>query len=146
MSNTTKFWVVTASADHAARGQAEAIVQANHGKSDPLRRMAPGDGVVIYSPRTTWPNGLALQAFTLIGQVAEAAPYPHKMGQLTMWRRPVLWVQATWAPIRPLLDRLDITRGQKSWGMAFRYGLAPLTQADFTLIAQAMQARLPTPA
>ena len=31
-------WVVTASADHAARGWAEGIVQANHGKNNPLRR------------------------------------------------------------------------------------------------------------
>ena len=51
------YWVVTASADHAARGRAEGIVQAGHGKDAPLRRMHPGDGVVVYSPRATYPDG-----------------------------------------------------------------------------------------
>lgn len=50
MQDKQRFWVVTASADHAARGRAEGIVQACHGKVAPLRRMRPGDGVVIYSP------------------------------------------------------------------------------------------------
>ena len=52
-------WVVTASADHASRGMREGIVQAGHGKAAPLRRMQGGDGVVNYSPRTTWPDGPA---------------------------------------------------------------------------------------
>ncbi|OZA09176.1 MAG: hypothetical protein B7Y02_12010, partial [Rhodobacterales bacterium 17-64-5] len=45
-------WVVTASADHSARGRTKAIVQANHGWKAPLRRIGQGDGVVICSPRT----------------------------------------------------------------------------------------------
>ena len=141
MSYTAHHWVVTASADHAARGRAEAIVQANHGKSAPLRRMRPGDGVVIYSPRSTYPDGPALQAFTLIGRVADAAPYAHELGHHVMWRRPVLWAEATSAPIRPLLPQLHLTMHLPAWGMAFRYGLSPLSQQDFDLIAQAMQAR-----
>ncbi len=48
------------------------------------------------------------------------------------------WLATGKAAIRPLLDRLDLTRGQKSWGMAFRYGLRPLTAADFALIATAL--------
>ena len=142
MSDTETHWVVTASADHAARGKAAAIVQANHGKDAPLRRMTPGDGVVIYSPRNTFRDGPPLQAFTLIGRIADAEPYQHGFAGHLMWRRPVLWQETHWAPIRPLLDQLDITRGLKSWGMAFRYGLSKLTRADFALIAHALLAPL----
>ena len=136
MTDTATYWVITASADHAARGKAESIVQANHGKDAPLRRMKPGDGVVIYSPRSTWPDGPPLQAFTLIGRVAGAAPY---QGPQMMWRRAVLWQEAHWAPIQPLLATLDLTRDLKSWGMAFRYGLTRFSRADFALIARAMR-------
>lgn len=138
MSET--YWAVTASADHAARGKAEQIVQANHGKEAPLRRMQPGDGVVIYSPRATFPDGPPLQAFTLIGRVASDQTFQHSVGGNLMWRRSVLWRDANWAPIQPLLAQLDLTRDLKSWGMAFRYGLTKLTRADFALIARAMQA------
>ncbi len=138
MPDTATYWVVTASADHAARGKAESIVQANHGKDSPLRRMKPGDGVVIYSPRMTYPDGPPCQAFTLIGRVAVAEPYLHDMAGTQMWRRPVLWQEAQWAPIRPLLDVLDITRGLTSWGMTFRYGLTRISRADFALIARMM--------
>ena len=135
MSDIANYWAVTASADHAARGKAERIVQANHGKDGPLRRMTPGDGVVIYSPRSTCPDGPPLQAFTLIGRVSEAEPY---QGPQLMWRRAVIWQEARWAPIQPLLADLDLTRDLKSWGMAFRYGLTKLTRADFARIARAM--------
>ena len=85
------YWVVTASADHAARGRAEGIVQANHGKDGPVRRMKPGDGVVIYSPRTTFPDGPPLQAFTLIGRIAGDEPWQHAVAGNLMWRRRVQW-------------------------------------------------------
>ena len=138
MSDET-YWVVTASADHAARGRAEGIVQAGHGKDAPLRRMKPGDGVVIYSPRTTYPDGPALQAFTLIGRVAGGEPYQHDMGEgHLMWRRRVVWQEGRIALIRPLLAELEVTRGLKSWGMAFRYGLTKITKPDFARIARAM--------
>lgn len=52
-----KFWVITASADHAENGKAWGIVQACHGKAAPLRRMKTGDGVVIYSPKDRFKGG-----------------------------------------------------------------------------------------
>lgn len=132
------YWVVTASADHAARGKVEGIVQANHGKSSPLRRMKPGDGITVYSPRITYPDGPPLQAFTLIGRIADAEPFEHEVAGNLMWRRPVIWQDAKIALIRPLLDELEITRGLTSWGMAFRYGLTKLSRSDFARIARAM--------
>lgn len=135
------FWVATASADHAARGQREGIVQAGHGKAAPLRRMKPGDGVVIYSPRSIYPDGPPLQAFTAIGRITAAEPWVGDMGGgFRPWRRGVDWVGGTgMALIRPLLADLDLTRGQVSWGMAFRYGLRALSAADFALIEGAMR-------
>jgi hypothetical protein len=132
------YWAVTASADHALRGKAEGIVQANHGKDAPLRRMRPGDGVVIYSPRATFPDGPTLQAFTLIGRIAEGEPWQHDAGGSLMWRRRVHWQESRIALIRPLLEDLQITRGLTSWGMAFRYGLTKLARSDFARIARAM--------
>lgn len=132
------YWVVTASADHALRGKAEGIVQANHGKDAPLRRMKAGDGVVIYSPRTIYPDGPPLQAFTLIGRVAEGEPWQHDIGGPVMWRRRVIWQEGRVALIRPLLDDLQLTRGLTSWGIAFRYGLTKLARSDFARIAREM--------
>jgi EVE domain len=38
-----------------------------------LRTMARGDWIVFYSPKTAYPDGAPLQAFTAIGQVADGA-------------------------------------------------------------------------
>ena len=73
--------------------------------------------------------------------MAEAEPY---QGPHLMWRRAVIWQEANWTPIQPLLAQLDLTRDLKSWGMAFRYGLSKLSRADFALIARAMLADQPT--
>lgn len=140
MINEQKFWIVTASADHAANGQSWGIVQACHGKSAPLRRMAAGDGVVIYSSKTTYRDGAPLMAFTAIGRIDASAPYQAEMeGGFVAWRRGVQWQTAAQPlPIRPLLQQLDLTRDQRSWGMVFRYGLVACSRADFALIARAM--------
>lgn len=134
-----RYWIVTASADHAARGRSEGIMQACHGKVAPLRRMAAGDGVVIYSPREGRQGGTPVMAFTAIGRVAEGAAWQHDMGGgFVPWRRRVIWQEAQPAPIRPLLDALDLTRGQAGWGMVFRYGHRDISRRDFAAIARAM--------
>lgn len=136
-----RYWCVTASADHAVRGMVEGIVQTCHGKVAPLRRMQAGDGVVVYAPRDRNPDGAPFQAFAAIGRVAEGEAWQQDMGGgFVPWRRRMGWIAARPAPIRPLLDQLALTRGQRNWGMAFRSGLCPLTAADFRLIARAMGA------
>ena len=84
---------------------------------------------------------MARQAFTAIGRITGAEPMVVDMGGgFNPWRRGVDWQrEVQHAPIRPLLDHLDLTRGHTNWGMAFRYGLRALTPADFALIARAMQ-------
>lgn len=141
LENDQKYWVVTASADHAARGQSLGIVQACHGKVGPLRRMRPGDGVVIYSPRQAMTGGAAVQAFTALGHVAGPEVWQVEMAPgFCPWRRSVDWGPARPAPIRPLLPELDLTRGEAAWGMVFRFGLRALTAGDFARIAAAMGA------
>ncbi len=137
-----RYWVVTASADHAARGRQWGIVQAGHGKAAPLKRMQAGDGVVIYSPRETMAAGAPLQAFTAIGRIAAGEPYIFDMGGgFVPWRRAVVWQPGTGhLPIRLVLDQLDLTRGKKAWGMVFRYGLMEMTRHDFAVLARGMLA------
>ena len=137
-----KYWIVTASADHAAHGLNLGIVQACHGKAAPLRRMMAGDGVVIYSPKAQRNGGERLMAFTAIGRVTGEEPYVFDMGGgFLPWRRGVQWQPHAQAQsIRPLLDQLDLTRGQASWGMIFRFGLTRISRADFSLLARAMVA------
>lgn len=69
-------WVVVASQDHARRGVEAGFVMANHGKRPPLARMRPGDGILVYSPRTAHPHGSELRAITVVGTVTGEAPEP----------------------------------------------------------------------
>lgn len=137
-------WLAVASAEHVRRGRAEGFMQVCHGKAAPLRRLAPGDRVVYYSPTETFGGHDRLQAFTAIGTLRIGSPYQVDMGGgFCPFRRDVDWLAARSTPISPLLQSLDLTRGQRNWGYQFRFGLLELGAADMALIAQAMQAALP---
>lgn len=69
-------WVLVASRDHARRGLAEGFVMANHGKRAPLARMKVGDGILIYSPTTTYPAGERFRAIAIVGEVTGESPEP----------------------------------------------------------------------
>ncbi|MEO3472030.1 EVE domain-containing protein [Roseomonas sp. CAU 1739] len=135
-------WIVVAAADHAARGQAGGFVQACHGKAAPLRRMRPGDGVVIYSPAAVRGVPVPLRAFTAIGTVTDGDPYRFDMGDgFVPWRRDVAWRSGTMhAPIAPLLGDLRFTAGRVHWGAPLRFGLLAIEPEDVRLIAEAMRA------
>jgi len=137
----TKQWIAVASAEHARRGKA-GFMQVNHGKAAPLRRIHPGDGVAYYSPTVTFGGKDKLQAFTLIGRVKLGDIYQGEMGDWIAHRRDVDWADADDAPIAPLLDQLDFTAGKTNWGYQLRFGLFEISEHDFTLIADAMHARL----
>ena len=104
----TKHWIAVASAEHARRGKA-GFMQVNHGKEAPLKRISPGDGVVYYSPTTTFGGKDKLQAFTLIGRVKEGEIYPGEMGGWTAYRRDVEWQDADDAPIAPPVSYTHLT-------------------------------------
>lgn len=133
------YWINTVSLDHVARGVAGGFTQANHGKPHMLRKMARGDWIVFYSPRTTYPDGPPLRAFTAIGQVSDDAPYQAEMTpDFHPWRRAVDFQACEETPIRPLLDDLDFVEDKKRWGYRFRFGVFQIDQHDFEVIRSAM--------
>jgi hypothetical protein len=139
-------WIATASADHVRRGRIEGIMQVCHGKGSPLARTKPGDGIAYYSPTVSYRGKDRLQAFTAIGRVTERAPYrPEMTAGFTPMRRDVEWLDAREAPIHPMLEKLDLTRGRRNWGGAFRFGLIRISEADFETISQAMAVPAATP-
>ena len=69
-------WVLVVSLEHARRGVEGGFVMANHGKRAPLARMRAGDGLLIYSPTTTYPGGAPLRAVTIAGRVTGEEPEP----------------------------------------------------------------------
>ncbi|ORA36296.1 EVE domain-containing protein [Mycobacterium aquaticum] len=133
------YWINTVSRDHVARGVAGGFTQANHGKPHMLRKMARGDWIIFYSPRTTFPDGPPLQAFTAIGQVSDDEPYQAEVApDFRPWRRAMDFQACEEAPIRPLIDDLDFVDDKKRWGYRFRFGVFEIDQHDFDVIRSAM--------
>lgn len=138
---STKCWLAVASAEHVRAGLKAGIMQVCHGKAAPLRRIRPGDDVVYYSPTVSFRGSDKLQAFTAIGRVVSGTPYAFDMGGgFVPYRHDVSWRKAGEAPIRPLLDTLTFTSGQRNWGYPFRFGLLEIPRSDLDVIAEAMAA------
>lgn len=136
-------WIIVASADHVARGVEGGFVQACHGKDAPLRRIRTGETVIAYSPATVFGGKERLQAFTAIGTMRERVPYRVEMSAtFHAFRSDVEWRPSRPASIHPLLNRLDLTRGKRHWGQAFRFGIVRISEADAGIIASAMMAPL----
>lgn len=139
------YWINTVSRDHVQRGVAGGFTQANHGKPHVLRRMAKGDWIAFYSPKTDYPEGEALQAFTAIGQVTDDEAYQVDMAPgFQPWRRRVDFLPCAETPIRPLLDDLDFVEDKARWGYRFRFGVFAIDEHDFEVIRSAMTGCLPT--
>jgi hypothetical protein len=137
-------WIAVASAEHVLRGRAGGFIQVCHGKATPLRRIAPDDCVVCYSPPITFGGKDRLQAFTAIGVVRHGDPYAADLGDgFRPFRRDVTWAEAKEAQIKPLLDALQFSAGNANWGYQLRRGLIAISEHDCQLIADAMQARIP---
>lgn len=135
----SKNWIAVASAEHVRRGRAEGFMQVCHGKAAPLRRIRPGDKVVYYSPTEQFGGKGALQAFTAIGEVKAGEPYSFDMGGgFCPFRRDVTWANAQETAIRPLLDQLEFSAGQRNWGYQLRFGLFEISDHDWQIIAAAM--------
>ena len=132
-----EYWVGVVSRDHVLRGVAGGFAMLNHGKLAPLKRMSPGDGLVYYSPKVSYPEGAPLKAFTAIGIVTEDPPYQAEMAPgCTGYRRNVDWLDATEVPIVSLNQGLEFTRG--NWGILARRGMFKISAADYQTIRSAM--------
>jgi hypothetical protein len=133
------YWIGVVSKNHVSIGVAGGFTQLNHGKAGPLERMHPGDGFVFYSPRTAYPDGPPLQAFTAIGRVARGEIFQAEPGDgFRPFRRAVDYLPASDAPIKPLIDELTFIRSKQHWGAAFRFGFLRVPEQDFARIAAAM--------
>jgi hypothetical protein len=136
-----RFWIGVASREHVMIGVEGGFCQLGHGRAMPIRRVAPGDWIVYYSPRTSYPAGEPLRAFTAIGRVMPGEPYAADAGgNFVATRRDVLFISSCEAPIKPLLGSLSFTAGKRNWGQLLRRGLFQINERDFTIIAQAMGA------
>jgi hypothetical protein len=136
-----RFWINTVSRDHVLIGVRGGFTQAGHGKAGGLKRLARGDLIAFYSPRTTYPDGEPLQAFTAIGRVVDDAPYQAEMSpSFHPWRRRVRFSKCREAPIRGLIPHLRFIEDPKRWGFPFRRGLFEVDEEDLVLIARAMKA------
>jgi EVE domain len=141
--NGRNFWIGVVSKEHVAIGVSGGFTQLNHGKAAPLERMRAGDGFAFYSPRTAYPDGPPLQAFTAIGRIHNGEVY--QVGQsaglaegFAPFRLGVDYLPAQDAPIKPLIDELSFIRSKTHWGAAFRFGFLRVPEADFARIATAM--------
>jgi len=135
----TRYWINTVSRDHLLNGVEGGFTQVQHGSRSGLRRLAKGDLIVFYSPRTAFEGGDPLQAFTALAEVSDEAPYQMVMTRdFRPWRRNVRFLPAGEAPIAPLIEPLEFIRDKRRWGFPFRRGLFEIGEADFGRIADAM--------
>ncbi len=138
-----KNWIAVASANHVGRGLSGGFMQVNHGKAAPLKRMRPGDLVCYYSPLKEYGGVEKLRAFTSIGTIKDGEVYQGEMGGGFMpFRRDVIWAISNDAPINPMLNLLEFTKGKTNWGYQMRFGLFEISEHDMKLIAKEMKTEL----
>lgn len=135
-------WVGVVSRSHVLRGVAGGFAQLCHGRCGPLMRMAVGDWLVYYSPRTDFPRGAPLRAFTALGRVVGERAYEVEMGRgFVPYRRDIAYVKgAREVPLRELASTLEFVTHRPGWGMLARRGHFEIGVRDLRRIAVAMGA------
>ncbi|WP_374349020.1 EVE domain-containing protein [Chitinimonas sp.] len=140
-----RYWIGVVSREHVMRGVDGGFCQVCHGKQAPLKRMAPGDWMIYYSPNEKMGESGGCQRFTAIGMVEEGNAYPFQMSpEFVPYRRDIAWRPCREVAIRPLIERLGFIRDKQRWGYAFRFGHLEISREDFELIASAMLDDVPT--
>ena len=115
----------------------------NHGKKAPLQRLHAGDYIAVYSPKTAYPDGEPLQAFTAIGRVVTGEVYQVEMSpDFKPYRVDVQFMSCAETPIRPLIPTLSFIKNKQSWGAAFKFGHLKVPREDFVQVSQAMGVQL----
>ena len=135
----TRYWIGVASRDHVLAAVQGGFCQLNHGNEGPMKRLAPGDRIIYYSPKTERAAGQPLQAFTALGEVLAGEPYQVRQSErFQPFRRDVRYFDVREAPIRPLLPNLSFAKGGAGWGQVMRRGAFRIEQADYRIIATAL--------
>jgi len=130
-------WLGVVSRAHVKRAVSLGIAQLNHGKRPPIARPDPGDTLICYSPRASYPDGEPLKAFTAFGTVVDDEVWQADDGDFHPWRRRVAYADAHETAIAPLASVLDLTSAP-NWGYELRRGTLPLTEHDLAAIRAAM--------
>jgi hypothetical protein len=71
-------WIGVVSRAQVQIGVKGGSIQLNHGKKAPLEKLRAGDALVMYSPRTEYPDGELLQAFTASNGAAHRQAFVHQ--------------------------------------------------------------------
>ena len=119
--SSQRHWVIVVSRDHARRGLEGGFIMANHGKRAPLARMSPGDGILVYSPTTSYPHGEPLRAVTMLGEVTGDAPVPSEVIP-GGFRRAATLHEVEPVPLSEIRDHLPASR--------IRFGCFEIDAAD----------------
>jgi predicted RNA-binding protein len=136
---TINYWIGVVSRSHAQVGAKGGFIQLNHGKKAPLQRFHAGDYLVIYSPRTSYPDGDVLQSFTAIGTVISGEIYQYEMSSdFKPYRVDIRFFECMETNIKPLISQLTFIKNKEHWGAAFRFGQLKISETDFALISRAM--------
>jgi len=132
-----RFWILVASQEHVKLGVAGGFAQAGHGKRSGLARMHPGDWILYYSPKVEFGGNEPLHAFTALGEVADDDIVQVEISSdFRPFRRKVNYRKRGVVKIGPLIHNLEFIRNKKSWGGAFRFGIAEIDRQDFERIAK----------
>ena len=116
-----RHWVVVVSRDHARRGVTGGFIMANHGKRGPLARMARGDGIIVYSPTTSYPDGEPLRAVSFVGEVTGDDPSRARSSRAGSGARQTCARSSRW-PWQDIHDHLPTSR--------IRFGFFEIDAAD----------------
>lgn len=147
MANSPKpsnYWIGVVSRSHIEIGVRGGFMQLNHGKKAPVQKLKAGDYIAVYSPKTAYPEGEPLQAFTALGRVKTGEVYQVTVTEdFKPYRVDVAFLPCQEAPIRPLIEGLSFIKNKQGWGRAFMFGLLKAPREDFLLISRAMGIDLP---
>lgn len=136
-TSNKRYWIGVASKEHVKIGVAGGFSQLCHGKAQPLKRMAVGDGLIYYSSK--FGANRLCQQFTAIGTVIGSDVYSYEMFPgFVHYRRDIQFIDAQDVAIRPLIETLSFIKDKTRWGYELRYGHLQIPQEDFELVAAAM--------
>lgn len=131
----TKFWVVVTSRDHALDGATAGVVQVNHGKNGPLKRMSAGDKILFYAGKEVYGQKEVCQRFVALAVLSDDNIFQYEVSaNFKPHRRKAEYRKIKEAEIRPLIDSLEFIKNKEKWGYIFRTGFFEIDQHDFNLI------------